>query len=84
MNNIQRISFCEERNELILPIIGLTLSESNIFLKNGVRTLIVNKKGEKNGKIFPISRLNLITPLTCAMSAIAVASCCNLIRKCDF
>jgi hypothetical protein len=47
MNNIQRISFCEERNELILPIIGLTLSESNIFLKNGVRTLIVNKKGEK-------------------------------------
>jgi hypothetical protein len=47
MNNIQRISFCEERNELILPIIGLTLSESNIFLKNGIRTLIVNKKGEK-------------------------------------
>lgn len=47
MNNIQKIPFCEERNELILPIIGLTLSESNIFLKNGVRTLIVNKKGEK-------------------------------------
>jgi len=47
MNNIQRISFCEERNELILTIIGLTLSESNIFLKNGFRTLIVNKKGEK-------------------------------------
>ena len=26
MNNIQRISFCEERNELILTIIGLTLT----------------------------------------------------------
>ena len=59
MNNIQRISFCEERNELILPIIGLTLSESSIFLKNGVRTLIVNKKGEKKYFDFVSSGFNL-------------------------
>ena len=59
MKNIQRISFCEERNELILPIIGLTLSESNIFLKNGVRTLIVNKKGEKKYFDFVSSGFNL-------------------------
>ena len=59
MKNIQRISFCEERNELILPIIGLTLSESNIFLKNGARTLIVNKKGEKKYCDFILGGFNL-------------------------
>ena len=59
MNNIQKIPFCEERNELILPIIGLTLSESSIFLKNGVRTLIVNKKGEKKYFDFVSSGFNL-------------------------
>lgn len=47
MNNIQKISFCEERKELILPIIGLTLSESKMFSKIGAKTLIINKKGEK-------------------------------------
>ena len=47
MSNIQKISFWEERNELVLPIIGLTLSESKMFSKIGVRTIFINKKGEK-------------------------------------
>jgi len=59
MNNIQKISFCEERKELILPVIGLTLSESNIFSKNGVKTLFINRKGEKKYFDFTSSGFNL-------------------------
>lgn len=48
MNNVRRITFCDERKELLLPVIGLSNSETKIFSNEGFKTLTYNTKEEKN------------------------------------